>query len=515
MMKTAEAMGVSVYEDFPAISLSLDDINNPSSGGYQTGGASLKKSFPVPEPDPDIQTSKPVLSFSEKANIYWGYVLTFWHSVTAQITDSGVFSAGAPSFEEISKEILARVFNTSFKPRKYGERSLFEVPGFISEYENIVGSKFRSGNSVKFLINGEESFKYKDYLIKNAKKSIYITTWAFYDDITGADALKMLSEKKRQGIDVKVITDGNIINSHGISIVGKMEKAGIEVIRYSEKVRRADIWHVKMIIVDEKYAIVGGMNFGDPYSHKDPNGAKWRDTDVLYMGPAVSDSLKIYARIWNDEVSSKGLKLGKINLPEAVNPSEGNAKISITFSNPPESDGSPILAGIIKAIYGATKSINIENAYFVPIPTLTQAILDARARGVEVSIFTNSKDSIDSEAKSVSDISMKSLLPLYKAGVKIYLKKGDTLHSKFMTVDGVFCSIGSYNLHPRGERYDSELNLNILDPETVSGLDKVFKMDIMNLATEVKAETDLVPDQSWFSRIVEKYFYSQLGKKTM
>jgi cardiolipin synthase len=173
------------------------------------------------------------------------------------------------------------------------------------------------------------------------------------------------------------------------------------------------------------------------------------------------------------------------------------------------------MTSIIKAIYGATRVINIENAYFVPIPALTEALLSARARGVEVNIFTNSKYSIDEEARVLSDVSMKSLLPLFKAGANIYLKKGDTLHSKFMTVDGIFCSIGSYNLHPRGERYDSEMNVNILDQEGVSYLDKVFKDDISNLAVKITSETQLVPEQGWFSKIIEKYFYSQLNNKPL
>jgi len=511
--KTAEAMGTSVYEDFPVSGASFGNLTK-SGVGYSLSGYPLKNSFPVPEPQLTRQpASKPDLSFSETAGVYWGYAATLWNSISAQISDSGFFSSGAPSFEDISRNILKKVTNSAYAPRKYGESSLFNEEGFVAEFEKVTGSKFNDGNSVKFLVDGAESFKYKDHLIKNAQKSVYVTTWAFYDDITGVEALNLLLEKKKQGLDVRVITDGKIVSSHGISIIKKLEEAGIEVLRYREKGRAADIWHVKMIIADERYAITGGMNFGDPYSHKDPKGLKWRDTDVLYSGPAVNDSLKLFAQFWNDAISSQKAKATPLVIPEKINPAEGKAKISHSFSNPPSAEGTSILTGMIKAMYGASKNINIENAYFVPIPALTQALLDARARGVEVNIFTNSKDSIDPEAKSVSDISMKGLYPLYKAGARIYLKKGETLHSKFMTVDGIYCSIGSYNLHPRGERYDSEVNLNIIDPESVPLLDEVFKKGVLNQSVEVKTGSELVPDQSWFSKIVEKYFFAHLGRK--
>ncbi len=514
--RTAEAMGTSVYEDLPVSKGSFGSLNNPVPAAdgfvvpFNTPGATM---IPEPTLNSGNLPKPPSLSTGEQVNVYWSYVSTLWNSISAQISDSGVFSAGAPSFEDISKKLLARTESQNFKPGKPGERSLLENEGFLREFEKVAGSSFIAGNKVKYLIDGEESFKYKDYLIKNAKKSVYVTTWAFYDDITGEDALNMLSEAKKRGVDVKIILDAKIISSHGISIVKRMEKAGLSLLKYRESGRPADIWHVKMIIVDGEYVIMGGMNFGDPYSHKDPAGLKWRDTDVLIMGPAVAKAQEIFAGIWNGEIKKNGLNLPLMSETYQPGQAAGNAKISFSFSNPPQAEGTEILAAVIKAIRGANKKINIENAYFVPIPALTQALLEARARGVEVNIFTNSKDSIDPEAKSVSDISMKSMLPLYKAGASIYLKKGDTLHSKFMTVDGVFVSIGSYNLHPRGERYDSELNANITDAETTAALDRAFEKDINTMAVKVTSDKQLVPDQSWFSSIIEKYFFAQLSRK--
>lgn len=513
--KTAEAMGISVYEDFPASKnhISQNALPDSSVDSRVFPDSSKRISIPQPTLNSNNFPKPPSLSTSEQVNIYWGYVLTLWNSLSAQIADSGFFSGGAPSFEEISQKILARTDSTQFKPGKPSDRSLFEDSGFLSEFEKVTGSSFTSGNAVKFLIDGEESFKYKDYLIKNAKKSVYITTWAFYDDITGEDALNMLVEKKKEGVDVKIILDAKVINSHGVSVVKRMEKAGLEIVKFREDGRSADIWHVKMIIVDGQYVIMGGMNFGDPYSHKDANGLKWRDTDVLIMGPAVSKAGEIFSKIWNLEVEKNSLAYKKLETLIPSNSPMGNAMVSFSYSNPPIAQGSDILASIIKAIRSANKKINIENAYFVPIPALTQALLEARDRGVEVNIFTNSKDSIDPEAKSVSDISMKSMLPLFKAGASIYLKKGETLHSKFMVVDGAFVSIGSYNLHPRSERYDTELNANIVDKEAASYLDMVFEKDINTQAIKITSEKQLLPQQSWFSSIMEKYFFAHLIKK--
>ena len=110
----------------------------------------------------------------------------------------------------------------------------------------------------------------------------------------------------------------------------------------------------------------------------------------------------------------------------------------------------------------------------------------------------------------MADVIIKGLRPLIRAGVKVYLKKGDTLHSKFMTVDGVFCSVGSYTLHPRSERFDTELNINIIDSASVGRLDSIFAKDLAK-AIKINSVEDLNYKSSWLSRIIEKYFYAILS----
>ena len=184
------------------------------------------------------------------------------------------------------------------------------------------------------------------------------------------------------------------------------------------------------------------------------------------------------------------------------------------MQNPPQD--STILISIIKAMYAATRNINIENAYFVSLPVVTQAVLDARARGVEVNIVTNSRESIDPEGLVIVEAMYKCLIPLAEAGASIYLyngirSPGDTLHSKFMTVDGEFADIGSYNLHPRGERYDTEVNVNILDRGSVAQLDAAFNDDLKN-SRKVKSAAELDGKPSFMAGIANDYFYAQLSQ---
>lgn len=472
-------------------------------------GAGVTKASPVPQPMAQPVQVPQEFSGAEPIS-YSGTAVTLWYALGAQITDNTPWTNTA-TFEEISDRVMAASKSKAYPARRAGQPSLFTEPGFIREYEQATGARFTEGNSARFLINGPASFEVKDALIRSAKKSLLVSSWAFYDDTTGYQAAQMLIAKKKEGLDVKVMVDKKVKVGHGKKVVQMMKDAGIEVLEVKES-RANDIWHVKVMIADDQYAVAGGQNFGDVYSHK-AGTVLWRDTDVVFSGPSVIEAKKLLAAEWNKYAGKNGLKtIDSRNL--AGLPYEGgSARVAVVMQNPPQS--SPILVSIIKAMYAATKNINIENAYFVSLPVVTQAVLDARARGVEVNILTNSKESIDPEGVVIVEAMYKCLIPLAEAGANIYLyngwrSPGDTLHSKFMTVDGEFADIGSYNLHPRGERYDTEVNVNILDRASVAQLDAAFAKDLRN-SRKVRTAADLDGKPSFMGSVANNFFYAQLS----
>jgi len=467
------------------------------------------KASPIPQPNAQPVAVPQEFSGAEPVS-YSGTAVTLWYALGAQITDNAPWT-GTPAFEAISDRVMAAAKSRAYPSRQAGQPSLFTDPGFIAEYEQATGARFTSGNSARFLINGPASFEVKDALIRSAKKSLLISSWAFYDDTTGYQAAQMLVAKKREGVDVKVMVDSKVNVGHGKKVVAMMQKAGIEVLKVQES-RSNDIWHVKVLIADDQYAVAGGQNFGDVYSHKG-GSILWRDTDVVFSGPAVLDAKRLLAGEWNRYAAKKGLKTIDARNTAGLPYEGGSARVAVVMQNPPQS--SPILVSIIKAMYAATRNINIENAYFVSLPVVTQAVLDARARGVEVNILTNSKESIDPEGVVIVEAMYKCLIPLAEAGANVHLyngwrSPGDTLHSKFMTVDGEFADIGSYNLHPRGERYDTEVNVNILDRASVAQLDAAFAKDLQK-SRKVKSAADLDGKPSFMGSVANNFFYAQLG----
>jgi len=275
--------------------------------------------------------------------------------------------------------------------------------------------------------------------------------------------------------------------------------------------------HCKMMVVDGVESVAGGMNPGDIYSHawnvdSDYSGQKWRDTDVYTKGPSVVEQEALFVRYWNSQVKLQSLDHAPIGmnrtelLARAGRP--GNSKIAVVDHQPGD-ERYDVYATMMKAVSGATERVEIENAYFLTLPGMNELLHAALQRGVEVRIYTNSNKSVDEPL--VSEPIMKSLPELYKAGAKVFLKKGDTLHSKFMVVDDTFASVGSFNLHPRSLYYDSEMALNIIDESAATKLREQFDKDVSaDKAIEVKSLKDLEIESTWYNRFIRKYFFRHL-----
>ncbi|HPZ09097.1 MAG TPA: phosphatidylserine/phosphatidylglycerophosphate/cardiolipin synthase family protein [Candidatus Eremiobacteraeota bacterium] len=398
-------------------------------------------------------------------------------------------------WETMAKEHLSMMRNSKVPPRKPGEPSCFTDSDFLKELETLQGASFQDGNSITPLIDGPASFSERNRLIDSATKSIHMMTWAFYDDETGWETAKKLVARHHDGLDVQVVVDGQVgSREHHSETLKYMEENGVKVIKWRNPEEPYQGQHRKLLIVDGESAIAGGLNPGNFYSHMGPSdGAKWRDTDVLLTGPAVADCEKLFSSVTGTEAEP--------HIPAVT----GSARVA-SVNHVPGVDANIMLA-TMKAIQGASGLIDIENAYFIQTPGIKQVLLDALARGVDVRIFTNSAESVDEQI--VSAPILRSLPEFVEAGAEVYLKKGDTLHSKFMVIDGMYSSIGSYNLHPRSERYEGEMTLNILDTETASNLTEAFEKDIAQAIRVTTSEQIKVPDNI-MTIIPARYFFDQL-----
>lgn len=357
----------------------------------------------------------------------------------------------------------------------------FLNPNFVRAFERQTRSHFTSGNRLTILKDGPDSFSQRELLIRKAQSSIHILSWAFYDDATGRKFSDLLVEVKRANpkLSIKVMVDGQVSerNGYGGKVLRHLRENGIEVIawRSTDSRKKYDGQHRKAFIVDGKFSIEGGMNFGDSYSHL-AGPLRWRDTDVLVEGPGVGQAHDLFARLWNEQLGRPGHEtLSQVHVSSHQTALSGETSRATLINHDP-GDGENILRANLMAFEAAKHSIDIENAYFILDPAVFRALLRAKRRGVRVRILTNSLESID--VPEMAHIMVQSANRLVKNGIEVYLKKGNTLHSKFLNVDGVYSWVGSHNFHARSFRYEGEIIRAVLDPVFGKKVQRMFEADL-------------------------------------
>jgi phosphatidylserine/phosphatidylglycerophosphate/cardiolipin synthase-like enzyme len=382
----------------------------------------------------------------------------------------------------------------------------------FSEYE-IEG--IGSAEEVRPLVDGEASFALRSRLMDQARKSIDILVWAVYDDTTGEWLVNKIRQKVRQGVAIRLIVDGQVAARPGYhSRVDDIERMGVPVIRWVSPQAPFVGQHRKIMIIDGVHVIAGGLNFGDEYSHMNPKASPWRDTDIYVRGRFGAEvAQKYFDQFWNEAVTEMKLPMAKSPLRLIdISKYRNNKKVTFLNHDPVKyaEEGSPIYRAIMNDIRLAQKSIDIENAYIVVIPSFVEAIRQAVQRGVRVRIFTNSSQSVDEP--SIGEAMMITAQKLMDAGAEIYLRKGSTLHSKFLVVDEERSYVMSYNFHPRSEKMEGEMAFPLDDAEFGRTMDQVFEKDIgdSSSAYRVTDRKQLDVEMSLKLWVILRLMYDQL-----
>ena len=428
----------------------------------------------------------------------------------ATITSTGSLrSFSKQTWTQLSEELEAKL--NKFEMNKKSQTRLSNV-NFMRELLDAANSKFYATQNTRLLVDGPASFKLRDQKIKDAKKTINMITWAVIDDKTGTELADLMIAKAKEGVKARIIVDGQVsYRPHYSEQVKRMEENGVQVIRWINPDAGFMGQHRKMLVIDDQFAVMGGMNPGDTYSHKAGEGKDlWRDTDVAFEGAAAQEAQDLFIHLWNKQIDQRKLKLSKVTIRNRFASGLPDGKAMIVEHQPMSvGDQHNVLLTIMKAIRGAEKTVDIENAYVVTFPSLTLEIKEAIARGVKVRILTNSTDSVDEKVVALPIVrSAKKLLDI---GAEVYLKLGSTLHSKFMIVDNRLFLIGSYNLHPRSEKMEGESIVVFDNTQLASEATAAFENDIKaEKAVKMDPAQEIVIPVTGATLLPLRMFYDQL-----
>ncbi len=369
-------------------------------------------------------------------------------------------------------------------PTVGGPQPTYGTPEFEKTLDGLTDSVVRSGNNVTLLFDGVNSYAERNRLIDAAQSSINLQTFILTDDATGWDLAKRLARKATEGVKVRLIYDALGSARSDKKIFDFMRQHGVDIRAYGDPVKQFwdvnDRWHEKHLIVDGKFSIEGGMNIADEYAlggtdqlcpQRGPTGEPWRDVDARVEGPAVNDAQEAFLKNWKElGPDVTGPERESLLPPQEV---KGGSKVRVVQHRPDEEGDDNTHQLYLQAVRSATKSITIENAYFLPPKDLREALCDAARRGVDVKVLLNSRASTD--FSFVWYATSHFYKEYVDAGVKLFEKHGPMVHAKTAAFDGVYSIVGSVNLNGRSRGRDSETALAIEDTATAAELEARFE----------------------------------------
>jgi len=370
-------------------------------------------------------------------------------------------------------------------------------PRFLHRAGQLLGTTTVPGNEVRAYINGYAFFPSMLEAIRSAERSITLTSYIYWRGEAGRQFSEALIERARAGVEVRVSLDWVGSRCVDRKELALLREAGAQVKFYNAfslfhplRVNHRD--HRKLLVVDGRLGFIGGAGIADIWLGNAHTAKNWRDSFFRVEGPVVAQMQSVFMENWSKLTGA--IESGDDFFPELTPVGVDPAHV---FSNTAGAGTDRIRLFYLLAFASAQENIRIAMAYFIPCQATKQALIDARARGVEVEIIVPNFRNNNQAARHMSRRHYGALL---EAGVRIFEFQPSMFHVKCLIVDDALVSVGSANMDERTFRHNDEANLNILSPTFAASQVRVFESD-KQCAHEITYST--WKKRSPFSRVAE------------
>ncbi|MDZ4756980.1 MAG: phospholipase D-like domain-containing protein [Bacteroidota bacterium] len=343
---------------------------------------------------------------------------------------------------------------------------------------------FIPAEEIRLVHSGADYFDTLEEIINNAERTLHFQTYIFDDDDTGKRVARLLKTAAQKGVKVFVVLDGFGSKNLSKKFIANLTDSGVNFRYFSPFFSFQNIYigrrlHHKVIVADSKIALVGGINIADKYRGS-VSKIPWLDFAILVKGNVCEKVNKICDIICRKQF---GLRTrSKKELQEIT--TRGNTLISFR-QNDWLRKKNQISSGYIRNIRNSKESIVIIASYFLPGRRLSKALETAAKNNVKIKIILS----------GISDIPLFHLATsylysyLHKHHIEIYEWNKSVLHGKIAVIDGLWTTIGSYNLNHLSALGSIELNVEVLNANFANDTENHLYEIIENGCTKIEMAT--------------------------
>jgi len=349
-----------------------------------------------------------------------------------------------------------------------------QSPDFDFTLACLSDSFITQGQATQFWTGADAIYQARLDAIASAQRSILFETFYMSPGQRADDFAQALMDKAQQGVQVKLIADSYGVKSLPSRYWKTLRQAGIQVgffnrFNWRSPLDYLDRTHRKLLLVDERLALIGGAGVSDLWDQAPIIGGHhpWLDFEIALEGEVVSVLRGIFLQHWLDT-------RGQVDFQHRNLTSSPNRypRILVTPGEDPTYRNSSIRSLLQVAIMAAERRVWIASPYFLPDLNTRHEMIAAQTRGVDIRILTMGPLSDKPFVYHAAQCRYRQLL---EAGVAIYEYQPSMMHSKLLLLDDIWVSIGSANFDPRSFFHNDELNLTTAEPQLFDQVEQFFK----------------------------------------
>jgi cardiolipin synthase len=327
-----------------------------------------------------------------------------------------------------------------------------------------------AGNRLELVESGEARLRMLLELIAGAEKCIKMLMYMFNPDPVGEQVRDALVAAARRGVEVRLLIDG-FGSAAPAAFFDALNEAGGEQCVFNPSYGRRYLLrnHQKLILIDDRIAIIGGANIDDTYM-SDRGAEHWRDLWLRIDGPETGMPSRYFDTLfrWSTHRRPR-LNYARKRLAEF---SEWRGPLQWKFSGPLSmrnswwrSIGRDIRRG---------HRLDMIFAYFAPPGAMLRRIGRLGRRG-RARIVTAAK----SDNNATIAAARHSYSRLLRRHVEMYEYQPAKLHTKLAIVDDIV-HIGSSNFDYRSLYINLEIMLRIKDAGFAAAMRRYFEGELEN-----------------------------------
>ena len=328
--------------------------------------------------------------------------------------------------------------------------------------------------SVKFFPIGEAKFAAMIEELKKAESFIFMEYFIIEEGYMWGEILKILIEKAKAGVDVRVMYDGMCeMSTLKPSYWKLLEKHGIKAKPFSPIIPLLSSHynyrdHRKILVIDGKVAFNGGVNLADEYINRIERFGHWKDTAVMVKGEAVRSFTLMFLQMWN--INEEKTQFEPFIEDTGYVP-EDAAGYVIPYCDMPLDDDKVGETVYMDILNRAGHYVHFMTPYLILDGQLETALKYAAERGVDVKLILPGIP----DKRIPYDLAKTHYKSLTRSGVQIYEYTPGFVHAKVCVSDDIKAIVGTINLDYRSLYHHFECATYLYKTPCISEIEADFE----------------------------------------